>query len=83
MEQKELVERLKQNPAALQQVMQSQDGQALLKMLSGSDGGSSLNRAAMQAAGGNTSEMVKMIQNVMRSPEGAELIRRISSGLQK
>ncbi len=83
MEQKELMERLKQNPAALQQVMQSADGQALLKMLSGNDGGSALSRAAMQAASGNTGEMVQMIQNVMRSPEGAELIRRISSGLQK
>jgi hypothetical protein len=83
MEQSELMEKLRQNPAALQRVMPSQDGQQLMRMLSGADGGSSLNRAAMQAAGGNTSEMTKMIQNVMQSPEGAELIRRISESLQK
>ena len=82
MEQSELMEKLRQNPAALQRVMRSQDGQQLMRMLSGADGGSSLNRAAMQAAGGNTAEITKMIQNVMQSPEGAELIRRISERLQ-
>ena len=83
MEQSELMEKLRQNPAALQRVMRSQDGQQLMRMLSGADGGSSLNRAAMQAAGGNTAEITKMIQNVMQSPEGAELLRRISESLQK
>ena len=83
MEQSELMEKLRQNPAALQRVMRAQDGQQLMRMLSGADGGSSLNRAAMQAAGGNTAEITKMIQNVMQSPEGAELIRRISESLQK
>ena len=83
MEQSELMEKLRQNPAALQRVMHSQDGRQLMRMLSGADGGSSLNRAAMQAAGGNTAEITKMIQNVMQSPEGAELIRRISESLQK
>ncbi|MBQ1282081.1 MAG: hypothetical protein IIY16_07545 [Oscillospiraceae bacterium] len=83
MEQSELMEKLRQNPAALQRVMRSQDGQQLMRMLLGADGGSSLNRAAMQAAGGNTAEITKMIQNVMQSPEGAELIRRISESLQK
>ena len=83
MEQAELMEKLRQNPAALQRVMRSQDGQQLMRMLSGADGGSSLNRAVMQAAGGNTAEITKMIQNVMQSQEGAELIRRISESLQK
>ena len=83
MEQSELMEKLRQNPAALQRVMRSQDGQQLMRMLSGADGGSALNRAAMQAAGGNTAEITKMIQNVMQSPEGAELIRRISESLLK
>lgn len=39
MDQKEMMERLKRDPAALQAVMQSQDGQMLLRLLSGSDGG--------------------------------------------
>ena len=33
MDQKEMMERLKRDPAALQAVMQSQDGQMLLRLL--------------------------------------------------
>ena len=42
MDRKEMMERLKRDPAALQAVMQSQDGQMLLRLLSGSDGGRTL-----------------------------------------
>ena len=71
------------NPAALQSIMQSQDGQRLMQMLSGGDHGVSLNRAAAQAAGGNTADMVQMLKNVMSSPEGAALVQRIGESLQK
>ena len=83
MDQTDMIRRLKQNPAALQGVMQSQDGQKLMQMLSGADGGESLNRAATQAAGGNTGDMVQMLKNVMSSPEGAALVQRIGQSLQK
>ena len=83
MEQKELIERLKRDPSALQSIMQSRDGQQLLQMLSGSDGGASLNRAAMQASGGNAAEMVRLIKNVMSSPDGASLVQRIHDSLQQ
>ncbi|MDO4810370.1 MAG: hypothetical protein Q3985_00365 [Eubacteriales bacterium] len=78
-----MIQRLKKNPAALQSVMQSQDGQKLMQMLSGTDGGTGLNRAAAQAAGGNTADMVKMLKQVMSSPEGAALVQRIGQSLQK
>ena len=39
MNQKELANRLRQNPDALQSVLRSPDGQRLLQLLSGSDGG--------------------------------------------
>ena len=83
MDQVDMLRRLKQNPAALQSVMQSQDGQRLMQMLSGADGGASLNRAATQAAGGNTGDMVQMLKKVMSSPEGAALVQRIGQSLQK
>lgn len=83
MDQVELVQKLKKNPAALQSIMQSQDGQKLMQMLSGSDHGVSLNRATAQAIGGNTADMVQMLKNVMSSPEGAALIQRIGENLQK
>lgn len=83
MDQAEMIQRLKQNPAALQSIMQSRDGQKLMQMLSGSDGGAGLNRAAAQAAGGNTADMVQMLKKVMSSPDGAALIQRIGQNLQK
>ena len=49
MDQKEMMERLKRDPAALQAVMGSRDGQMLLGLLSGSDGGRTLQQAVRQA----------------------------------
>ena len=41
-----MIQQLKSNPAMLQALMQSRDGQALMQMLSGGDRGASLQRAA-------------------------------------
>ena len=81
MDQRELAEKLKNNPEALRSVMQSRDGQALLQALQGSDGGQSLRQAATQAAGGNTAEMVRLMHQVMASPEGAALVERIHQSI--
>ena len=48
-----MIQQLKSNPAMLQALMQSRDGQDLLRMLSGGDQGASLQRAAQSAAKGN------------------------------
>lgn len=52
MDQKEMMERLKRDPAALQAVMQSQDGQMLLRLLSGSDGGADFAAGGPPGCGG-------------------------------
>lgn len=83
MEQQEIVEKLRKNPAALQSLMHSQDGQSLMRALQGNDGGKTLNHAAMQAAGGNTAEMMRLLQQVMGSPEGSALVHRIEETLKK
>ena len=83
MEQWELIEKLRKNPAAVQSLMYSPDGQQLLRTLQGPDGGKTLARAAKEAAGGNSGGMVRLLQQVMSSPEGAALIRRIGENLQK
>ena len=83
MDQKEMMERLKRDPAALQAVMQSQDGQMLLRLLSGSDGGRTLQQAVRQAAAGDASAMSQMLQCIMSSPRGAALVQRIGESLQK
>ena len=69
-----MIQQLKSNPAMLQALMQSRDGQAL----SGGDRGASLQRAAQSAAKGNPAEMVRMVNQLMQSPDGAALIDRIN-----
>ena len=83
MDQKEMIERLKKNPQAIQALIISPDGQALMRLLQGKDGGQALNRASSQAAAGNTAQMMQMIKSIMSTPGGAELIRRIGQNLQQ
>ena len=82
MDQKEMMERLKRDPAALQAVMGSRDGQMLLG-LSGSDGGRTLQQAVRQAAAGDASAISGMLQGIMSTPQGAALVQRIGESLQK
>ena len=83
MELQELAERLRRDPAAVQAVMESPDGKALQRALQGRDGGAGLERAAAQAAGGNTAQMAQLLKNVLATPEGAKLLRRIARQLQQ
>ncbi|MCI2058209.1 MAG: hypothetical protein LKJ80_03270 [Oscillibacter sp.] len=73
-----LIETLRTNPASVQALFRSQDGQNLLRLLTQDDRGAALQRAAQTAARGDTSEMVQLVSQVMNSPEGAELISRIN-----
>lgn len=82
MDQKEMMERLKRDPAALQAVMGSRDGQMLLGLLSGSDGGRTLQQAVRQAAAGDASAISGMLQGIMSTPQGAALVQRIGESLQ-
>ena len=84
MNQKELANRLRQNPDALQQsVLRSPDGQRLLQLLSGSDGGQTLQQAAQQAESGSTAQLVQLLRRVMSTPDGAALAGRIMQQLQQ
>ena len=83
MDEKTLAEQLKKDPAMLRSLMQSQDGQALMRMLTRGDQGAGLQRAAEAAAKGKPQDMVRMIQQVMRSPGGAELVERIDRAVRK
>ena len=78
-----MVEQLRTNPAMLQGLMQSRDGQALMQMLTKNDRGAGLQRAVQSAAKGDPSEMVQMMNQIMQSPGGAELVQRINKAIQK
>ena len=79
----QMAEHLKQNPAMLKNLMQSRDGQMLMQMLTQGDRGAGLQRAVQSAAQGNTAEMVKMVNQIMKSPDGAALVERINRAIQK
>ena len=76
-----MIQQLKSDPAMLQALMQSRDGQALLQMLSGGDRGASLQRAAQSAARGDPAEMVRMVNRLMQSPDGGALVDRINTAM--
>ena len=78
-----LVDQLKGNPAMLRALMQSQDGQTLMRMLTQGDQGAALQRAAQAAAKGRPEEMVKMVNQIMQTPGGASLVERINKAVQK
>ena len=78
-----MVEQLRANPAMLQGLMQSRDGQALMRMLTQQDQGAALQKAAQSAARGDTADMVRMVNQLMQSPDGAALVERINKALRK
>ena len=82
MNEQDIVNKLKSDPRALKSVMQSQDGQALLRMLSGGNS-AALGQAARQAASGGTAALSAMLSRVLSSPQGAELVQRLESKLQQ
>ena len=83
MQQKDMMARLQRDPGAVQRVMESSDGQALMQMLSGTDGGTGLQQAMEQASSGNTAQLTEMIRQVMQSPQGAALVRNIGTSFLK
>ena len=78
-----LAEQLKNNPAMLRSLMQSRDGQALLRMLTQQDQGASLQQAAQSAVKGDTTQLARMVTQVMQSPDGAALVERINKAMWK
>ncbi len=83
MQHNDMMAHLQQDPSAAQRVMQSSDGQALMRMLSGSDNGASLQQAMAQASSGNTAQLAEMIRQIMQNPEGAALVRNLGSSFLK
>ena len=78
-----LAEQLKRNPALLRQLAQSKDGQTLMRMLTQQDQGAALQKAAQSAARGDTADMVRMVTQLMQSPDGAALVERSNKALRK
>ena len=74
---------LQKNPAALKAIMQSPDGQALMHLLTQKDQGAGLQQAVQSAMRGDTTQMTRMVQEIMQSPAGAGLVDRINQSVKK
>lgn len=78
-----MAEQLRKNPAMLKSLMQSRDGQTLMRLLTQEDGGAGLQKAVRSAAKGDAAAMTQMVSQIMQSPEGAALVERINKAVQK
>ena len=67
---------------ALQQVAQSPDARALASMLTQGQDQASLQKMAEDAAKGNTAQLSQLVQSIASSPDGAELLRRLSQSIE-
>lgn len=74
---KNLIQKFQKNRELAQQIMQSNDGQTLMSLLT-QDGGRSLQEATQSAAQGDTSKLANLLGSVMQTPQGAELMHRIN-----
>ncbi len=72
--------RLMGDSAKLEQLRDAPETQKLFSMLSRGTGGS-LEDAAEQAARGDTAQLVSAIRQLMRDPEGAQLIQKMKQKL--
>jgi len=68
------------NKGAIQQLLQSEDTRRMMELL-GTQGG--VKDAAKAAASGNPAQLMGMMQQLMGSKEGAELVDRITKQARK
>jgi ribonuclease D len=79
----QLAQQMKNDPSMIRNLMQSRDGQLLMHMLTRRDNGKALQQAIYTATRGDTTDMANLVQQMMNSPEGADLVRRIQNKLSK
>ena len=81
MDQRQMIDHLRRHPELVQSVMNSRDGQRLMQCLR--QGGGRFQEASQQAEAGNTAEMLRMLQGIMSTPDGAALLRRLTQQIQQ
>ncbi|MBE6956595.1 MAG: hypothetical protein E7450_03990 [Ruminococcaceae bacterium] len=68
------------NSGAVKQLLQSEDTKRMMQLLQGQG---SVQSAAQAAAKGDSTQLMGMMQQLMRSPEGAQLVERITKKVQE
>ncbi|MEG2421098.1 MAG: hypothetical protein RSB55_06075 [Oscillospiraceae bacterium] len=73
---------LLQNKALLETLMGSQDAQSLVSMLNQGAGGG-LKTAAESAMKGDSAQLMRLLSQLLKDPENAQLLERISKTMPK
>ena len=81
MDQRQILEQLRQNPQILEKLANSADGKLLMMRLQ--QNGQELEQAAKKGQNGDLLAMTKMLRDVMADREGRELIERLAKQIQK
>ncbi len=68
------------NSGAVKQLLQSEDTKRMMQMLQSRG---SVQNAAQAAAKGDSAQLVGMMQQLMSTPEGAQLVERITKQAQQ
>ena len=77
------IEKLKNDPQFAQKLLASADGQKLMRLLSGGDGGAALTRATESAGHGSTQELAQMLTALMQNKDAAALMQRLNNAASK
>jgi hypothetical protein len=77
------IERLKSDPQFARKLLSSTDGQKLMSLLSGGDGGAALARATESAGRGSTRELAQMLTALMQNKDAAALMQRLNNAASK
>ena len=68
---------------ALLQLMNSPDGKRLVQLINQQAGSGNLKRAVGAAAKGDTTDISRIIQDLVRTPEGAQVVERINRTMEQ
>ena len=75
--------KLLSDPGTLANLAKSPDAQALASMLTQGHDKAQLEQMAQNAIGGDMQSLKTLMSSITNSPEGAELLRRLSEGFHK
>ena len=83
MDSNDVMKQLQANKGALLQLMNSPDGKRLVQLINQQAGSGNLRRAAGAAAKGDTAGITQILQNLVSTPEGAQVVERINRTMEQ
>ncbi len=83
MDSNDVMKQIQANKAALLRLVNSPDGKRLVQILNQQAGGGTLRQAAGAAAKGDTAGIARILEDLVRTPEGAQVVERINRSMEE